>query len=212
MISWVQYIWQRFSLRTASACGWGLGHEHIVAIRTSNQPRLKYLSHHAPIRPPSPLPQNILLQFPRARLRQLFHNLHLPRHHEPTDATLMLGPLNHIVALQFPAGLHGDERFGPLAPVRIGDCDDGGFEDGGVRGEHGFEGYGGDVFAACGGGFGLVGYMCMSVVGNYGYVPLMIISFARSRIWAAPSGCHTARSPVCSTPPRKSLRVASASL
>lgn len=137
-----------------------------MATRTSNQPRLKYLSHHAPIRPPSPLPQNILLQFPRARLRQLRHNLHLPWHHEPTDATLMLGPLNHVFALQFPAGLHGDERFGPLAPVGIGDGDDGGFEDGGVGGEHGFEGYGGDVFAACGGGALFSGlYVCVCVIG-----------------------------------------------
>lgn len=81
----------------------------------------------------------------------------------------MLGPLNYIVACQFLAGLHGDERFGALAPVGIGDCDDGGFEDGGVGGEHGFEGYGGDVFAACGGGgVCLVGYMCVCVIGIMG--------------------------------------------
>ena len=46
--------------------------------------------------------------------------------------------------------LDGYEGFGTLAPVGVGDGDDGGFEDGRVRGELGFEGYGGNVFATCG--------------------------------------------------------------
>ena len=85
-----------------------------------------------PIRPPRPLPEHILLQLPRTRLRQLLHYLHLPRHHKPADAALMLRPFNHILDFQVLAGLDGDECFGALTPVGVGYGYYGGFEDIGV--------------------------------------------------------------------------------
>jgi hypothetical protein len=105
------------------------------------------LSIHIPL---CPLPQHILLNLPRTRLRQLAYNHHLPRHHEPTNAAILLGPLNHLLpqrlAIRPVLGRH--KRLGPLAPVRIRDGADADFEDGGVRREHGFEGDRGNVFAA----------------------------------------------------------------
>lgn len=64
--------------------------------------------------------------------------------------------------------MHGYEGFGTLAPVGVGDGDDGGFEDGGVGRELRFEGYGGDVFAACGEMGGSVGVWVLDIGGGGG--------------------------------------------
>lgn len=98
-----------------------------------------------------PLPQYVLLNLSRARLWQGLHNLHLPGHHEATDVTIILRPLNdlftQLLVICAIFGCH--ESFRPLAPVRVGNGADAYFENCGVRREHGFEGNRGDVFAAC---------------------------------------------------------------
>jgi len=65
---------------------------------------------------------------------------------------MLLGPLDHLLAERLAIGsvFSGHKGFRPLAPVRVCDGADADFEDGGVCAEHGFEGDGGDVFAACG--------------------------------------------------------------
>jgi hypothetical protein len=109
----------------------------------------EYILPYIPI-PLRPLPKYILLDLPRTRLRQLLHNLHFPGHHKATNTAILLGPLNHLAAqrLAICSVFGSHKRFGPLAPVRIGDGADTNLEDGGVCREHGFEGDGGDVFAA----------------------------------------------------------------
>lgn len=105
--------------------------------------------------------------------------------------------------------LDGDECFRAFPPMGVRDGDDAAFEDVRMGYNQGFDGEGGDVFTAWG---GAVSIELISRAFRLGYSPEIMMSFARSKICTAPSGCHTARSPECSRPPAKSFLVASSSL
>jgi hypothetical protein len=104
-----------------------------VTIPQLIHPKYYDLLPHIPI-PPRPLPKYILLDLARTRLRQLLHNFDFPGHHKATNTAIILGPLNHLAAqrLAICSIFSSHKRFGPLAPVRIGDGADADLEDGGV--------------------------------------------------------------------------------
>lgn len=101
--------------------------------------RNKHSLHNLPIRPLGPFPQDILLDLPRARLGQLRNHLDLARDHELADTADVPGPLDDVLALDSATGFDGDERFGSFAPLLVGDGHHAGFEDVGMRDQHGLQ-------------------------------------------------------------------------
>lgn len=96
-----------------------------------------------------PVPKNILSDFPRTRLGQFRHHLHLPRKHELADLTLVPGPVNHLFPLQAPTLLRGYKRLGSLSPMCVRHRHHAHLQNVRVSHQHGFQCDRRDVFASC---------------------------------------------------------------
>lgn len=91
--------------------------------------------------------------------------------------------------------------------MRVVYSDDTDLDDVRMASEHAFQRYTADILAACASvSAGVTGKGILYTL------PEMMISLARSNIWIAPSGWHTAKSPEWRTPPAKSFLVAAGSL
>ena len=63
---------------------------------------------------------------------------------------MLLTPPNKLLIAHLLPRFHGDKGLGPFAPLFIGHGRDTAFEDVGMGHDDGFQGYGGDIFAAWG--------------------------------------------------------------
>jgi len=99
--------------------------------------------------PFGPSPQNVLADLSCTRLRQLLYDFTLPRDHESRHGWMISTPLNERFIRHLLPWLDSYKCLWSFSPLFVCDGCNAAFEDVGVGYDDRFQGYRGDVLAAC---------------------------------------------------------------